>query len=83
MASFRTSPEQDSPSTMTSEMFVRMTDKQTKPEGSPEAKGLQMKEAAWFFRGKVFCCEYLEFNPRDESLDEHTCKWTHLTAVFV
>ena len=40
------SPEQGLPSTMTSEMFVRMTDKQTKPEGSPEAKGLQMKEAA-------------------------------------
>ena len=40
--SFRTSPEQDSPSTMTSEMFVMMTDKQTKPEGSSGAKGLQL-----------------------------------------
>ena len=30
------------PSTMTSEMFVMMTDKQTKPEGSSGAKGLQL-----------------------------------------
>ena len=40
--SFRTSPEQDSPSTMTSEMFVMMTDKQTKPEGTSGAKALQL-----------------------------------------
>ena len=79
--SFRTSPEQDSPSMMTSEMFVMMTDKQTKPEGSSGAKGLQLvlslhphfqdMTVVDFSTGKIYFCQFLESTP-DWC---HSCGW--------
>ena len=67
------------------EMFVRMTDKQTKPEGSPGGQAIQLilslhpycqditvVESRWIFlQGKFFLSIPWIKPPTDESLDEY------------
>ena len=63
------------------EMFVRMTDKQTKREGSSRALAIHLvlplhphcqdMTVVDFSTGKIFFCQFLESNPTDEILDAH------------